>query len=403
MGALRSCVATLATIVLPSFMIACKPAATPGPDDPGPRPQHSENVYPLYDMEMSEIARVKGEVGGKVQQLFLVNKSPSSFRFGKPCQGSAVLYHWVESRQVHTYDIRDQMDVSAHLPFHTGINFNAYFDRGQMVRIRVASRGSWVLDTSKLAIPRSCAMEATHFVKTISVGAFKVTTLAKTQVGANAGIASSTLAQFDASKENKTDFEAGDVFQCDDGDAREAPPENCREPVEIMVAPVSDVPTSDDAWAKPGTGEARPTADTTPQPESTCYKAAKRTGDPLADITEIGAKCKSFGLEPVGGAYYTREKTLAEGEGWKALSEISMTAGACYRIFGVGDNGIEDLDIGIKDKDGQQLAADGQHGPIAVINNDGPYCAKKTESVILYVKVEKGRGHYAFWQFRKVR
>jgi hypothetical protein len=399
MGSVRSLIVFAAASVL-STVVGCKPAVDASGGGESARPTHNDNVYPLYDMEMAELARVKGQVSGNVQQLFLVNKTRERFSFGKPCERFSAVYHWVESRQVHTYDFHDQTDVTAHLPFHTGINFKAYFDRGQIVRIRVASRGSWMLDTSK-GIPQSCASEATHFVKTMVMGAFMVTTMARTSGGASAGVASANLAEFDASKESKTSFEAGEVFECDQGDAKERPPEKCREPVEIMIAPITDATVIDDPWAKPGTGEARPTADTSPQPESTCYQAAKYTGDPQKDIVEIGAACKRFGLEPIGQPIVQR--SLSEDQGWQRQFEVELQAGACYRFFAVGDTGVKDMDIGIKDSGGQQIAVDGQHGPIAVIDSDGPFCAKKTETVIVLAKVEKGTGRYAFWQFKKVR
>jgi hypothetical protein len=365
-----------------------------------PQPAN-QDVYALYARDMAELDSVKAQVSGHVQQLFLIKKADDGFSWGKPCQNFNVIYRWQPSRHLNTYDLRNNTDVAAHLPFHTGLDFKGYFDQGQIVRIRVASRGSWNLDTSSLRVPRECATGATHYVKTISVGAFLVTTLSNASAGASASVMNQELAHLDAAQEKETGMEAGKVFDCEQGDDSGGPPEGCKEPVQIMVGPLSDLPQSDDSWAKPGVGEARPTADTAPQPEATCYAAPKRTGDPQADIVAIGAACKQFGLVPMGNPIVQR--SLSSEQGWQRQFELQLEEGACYRFFAVGDSGIEDLDIGIKDSTDQQIAVDGQRGPVAVINADAPFCAKKTETAVLLAKVEKGAGRYAFWEFKKAR
>jgi hypothetical protein len=97
------------------------------------------------------------------------------------------------------------------------------------------------------------------------------------------------------------------------------------------------------------------------------------------------------------------QRTLSSEQGWQRQFELQLEQGVCYRFFAVGDSGIEDLDIGIKDSTDQQIAVDGQRGPVAVINADGPFCAKKTETAVLLAKVEKGAGRYAFWEFKKAQ
>jgi hypothetical protein len=390
---------SLAAVVAMGAVVA---ACGGGAKDLGPPPMPtsaSGDVYALYARDMAELDSVKAQVSGSVQQLFLIKKSDDGFSWGKPCQNFNVIYRWQPSRHLNTYDLRSNTDVAAHLPFHTGLDFKGYFDQGQMVRIRVASRGSWNLDTSTLRVPRGCAVGATHYVKTISVGAFLVTTLSSASAGASAGMVNTELAHMDTGQEKQTGMEAGKVFECEQGDDSGGPPEGCKEPVQIMVGPLSDLQQSDDSWAKPGEGEARPTADTSPQPEATCYAAPKRTGDPQADIVAIGAACKQFGLVPMGQPIVQR--ALSSDEGWQRQFELQLEQGACYRFFAVGDSGIEDLDIGIKDSEGQQIAVDGQRGPVAVINSDAAFCAKKTETAVLLAKVEKGAGRYAFWEFKK--
>jgi hypothetical protein len=388
----------LAAVALGATIAGCG-GGTPKPQGPDLPPPASNDVYALYARDMAELDSVKAQVSGRVQQLFLIKKADDGFSWGKPCQNFNVIYRWQPSRHLNTYDLRNNTDVAAHLPFHTGLDFKGYFDQGQVVRIRVASRGSWNLDTTSLRVPRECAVGATHYVKTISVGAFLVTTLSSASAGASASMLNQELARMDTGQEKQTGMEAGKVFDCEQGDDSGGPPEGCKEPVQIMVGPLSDLPQADDSWAKPGEGEAKPTADTAPQPEATCYEAPKRTGDPQADIVAIGAACKQFGLTPMGQPIVQRP--LSADQGWQRQFELQLEQGVCYRFFAVGDSGIEDLDIGIKDSTDQQIAVDGQRGPVAVINADGAFCAKKTETAVLLAKVEKGAGRYAFWQFKK--
>ena len=384
-------------VVTPGFvaiMVACGGAPKPFEPPAPPRPTFAgHETFPLYGDAMAERDDFASQRA--TNAIFLLVKNGESIRFGRECAGFSVGYRWHPSRQSHTEDLFSNADVSAKFPINPGFHFDGYFSSGKGVRIRLASPGSYHLDVGKVKLPLQCRAGHTHYVRSITVGAFAVSTFNATKASVNAGVVGGGGAQVGGSEDRVSGTEAGKVFECD-VDAQNSPPKECEQPIEVQIADINDLQIGDDPNPQPGPNPAPPTA---PKPEATCYEAVKLSGDPERDVLAVGEACgKVFGLKPIGAAFV---RNLSEQDGWRKQYEFDFQKGSCYRVLGVGDAGIHDLDVGIKDSHGKDLAVDGQHGPVAVVNPRGPYCATMTETVVIYAKVEKGAGRYGLWVWKK--
>jgi hypothetical protein len=379
--------------VTAAVLSGCGPSK---PFEPPPRPHQtftSHETFPLYGDAMADRDDFANQRA--TNAIFLLRKKGDSVEFGRECGGFSVGYRWHPSRQSHTEDLFSNEDVSAKFPINPGFHFDGYFSSGKGVRIRLASPGSYHLEVGKVKLPLQCRAGHTHYVRSITVGAFAVSTFNTTKGGAGASVVGGAGVQANASEDRVSGTEAGKVFECD-VDAPNGPPKECEQPIEVQIADINDLASSDDPNPVAGGTTSPPTP---PKPEATCYEAVKLSGDPERDVLAVGEACgKVFGLKPIGAAFV---RNLSEKDGWRKQYEFDFQKGACYRVLGVGDSGIHDLDVGIKNSKGEDLAVDGQHGPVAVVNPRGPYCAKVAETVVIYAKVEHGAGRYGLWIWKK--
>jgi hypothetical protein len=74
---------------------------------------------------------------------------------------------------------------------------------------------------------------------------------------------------------------------------------------------------------------------------------------------------------------------------------LSAAAGKCYRVYGATDKGITDLDVAIKDSNGDIAGEDSTDDPTPVVLEDGAVCFKEADSAQVIVSVGGGKGKYA--------
>ena len=70
-------------------------------------------------------------------------------------------------------------------------------------------------------------------------------------------------------------------------------------------------------------------------------------------------------------------------------------AGACYRVYAVGDRGIADLDLLIRGPSGEDFVADLTHDAFPVLPPQSPLCFDGAGLYMLEVSVFRGSGSYA--------
>ncbi len=132
-------------------------------------------------------------------------------------------YKWV-STTAHTETLESESadDFRAKLPPIAGISADALtqFQAGNSIRIKTVSAGMWRIDGTP-AIPADCK-GATHYVSSISTGAFEMSSRQH---------ATWTVAKNGASK-------GGNVDACTAGSDATAPPADCAVAVSVGLSPM---------------------------------------------------------------------------------------------------------------------------------------------------------------------
>jgi hypothetical protein len=351
-------------------------------------------VVRLIGQSSSETSDV--DAGMAAGRLFLVRKTADNITWVN-CGNVIVPYGWRPSdKHIEHIDAENESDLHAKLPFAAGMSFGAEFEQGNRVRVWIASAGAFHVDENQVKIPAGC--KATHYVSTITVGAYSIVSLSATSAAANAGVGGMG-ASGHAGERKLQGSEQGELDKCSNGGQGSGPPDSCRTPVEILLSEVDRSMVSYDQTAPPPTDHGpAPTPTSVPKPESQCSQLVKHTGDITADINALGDACGTkFGLAAVADPY---SRTLSQNQGWQRQFQMELPAG-CYRLFAAGDSGIQDLDTGIKDAAGNVIAQDSSNGPMPVLNPDGPFCITSAQKVDLFARVGKGAGRYAMWLWKK--
>ncbi len=126
---------------------------------------------------------------------------------------------------------------------------------------------------------------------------------------------------------------------------------------------------------------------------SACYRGLRPEGEPIASLGRLAAAC----AKPTGLAAVTPVK-IGETQGADDPADrfaFRARGGRCYRVFAVGDDGVDDLDVAVLDPDGRLAAADVSRDRFPVVPPRGPLCAPRDTVYTLEVAVVKGRGAYA--------
>ncbi len=125
-----------------------------------------------------------------------------------------------------------------------------------------------------------------------------------------------------------------------------------------------------------------------------CAEELRATSsDPVRDVTRLALACgPSTGMTRVGDGPH--EGAVAEGSAEVRLP-MSFAEGRCYRLFAVGDPGIEDLSVEIRSSRGTVIASDHREDRIAIVQPDRAVCPPAADEVIVTVLAKKGRGAFA--------
>jgi hypothetical protein len=126
---------------------------------------------------------------------------------------------------------------------------------------------------------------------------------------------------------------------------------------------------------------------------SECYASFTPTGDARADLNRMTRACGKVGkmsaVTPVTHA------TQSEQDPVDRYTFYVPKAGACYRVYAVGNRGVADLDLLVRDPRGQDVVADLTHDAFPVLPPNGPLCFDAPGLYLLEVSVHQGQGGYA--------
>jgi hypothetical protein len=72
-----------------------------------------------------------------------------------------------------------------------------------------------------------------------------------------------------------------------------------------------------------------------------------------------------------------------------------VEANHCYRVYGLSEDALQDLDIAVIDSAGKWCGEDGSDSPDAVVLEDGLLCFNADDDVKINVAAGSGAGKYA--------
>jgi hypothetical protein len=123
-----------------------------------------------------------------------------------------------------------------------------------------------------------------------------------------------------------------------------------------------------------------------------CHNDVKTGADLVAGVTAMAQGCASLmNMHQVG---QTVQDTYKLNDPAHPIP-LHAEAGHCYRVFGLSEDSLQDLDIAIMDSTGQSAGEDGSDSPDAVVLEDGEVCFSQTDDVKVNVAAGNGQGKYA--------
>jgi len=128
-------------------------------------------------------------------------------------------------------------------------------------------------------------------------------------------------------------------------------------------------------------------------PWADCYSTFTPTGNPKLDLQRITRACGT-----TGGMRAVTPVAFGEQRAEDPVDRYTFyvpKAGACYRVYAVGDRSVEDLDVLLRGPDGTDVIADLTHDNWPVVPPNGPVCFPSSGLYLLEVSVFRGAGRYA--------
>jgi hypothetical protein len=128
--------------------------------------------------------------------------------------------------------------------------------------------------------------------------------------------------------------------------------------------------------------------------EEECWRTIGIIGSAREDYDKITAKCGAS----TGAVQYVRPTIghLHHKNQRRDVFVVPIQGGLCYRVFGVGDATIHDLDILIEQR-GALVGDDKTNGPVAIIESEKAWCMERDGVYNFLVQVHgEGQGQYVF-------
>lgn len=346
-------------------LLACKP---PGPVTPVATNHPTIN---LFGFEESALHHIHNTVELH-RNIFLVSYDPS-----KPhelewvnCPISANYeYRKANGRRVENMHISSFADLQARVPVNYA-RFEAYVKGGKAIDFNYVTIGSYEL-IGDFTIPKDdpdCA-KATHYVVTLSVGAFNFAEQAMVEGGISGEAAGTGVgAGVTAGGSKGSGTQMGDLGACmDDGTAFT----DCFTPLQMMMMPLASRHWNDAAaTASTTTGTTTGTTSsgtTQPPPEATAGlglwvdENMWRPGSFMAHSLEQALVVASRINETTEFGFDDKASTVVAGYVTPAKPQTlsrPLEAGKTYAVFANGATTDANLDIVVTGPDGSMLAVD---------------------------------------------
>ena len=125
---------------------------------------------------------------------------------------------------------------------------------------------------------------------------------------------------------------------------------------------------------------------------ASCHNDVKTGADLVAGVTAMAKGCAgSMKMHQVGTTVQGSRGNLDPPN----VIPLHAEASHCYRVYGLSEDALKDLDIAIMDSSGKECAEDGSDSPDAVVLEDGAVCFTSADDVKVNVASGSGAGKYA--------
>jgi hypothetical protein len=125
---------------------------------------------------------------------------------------------------------------------------------------------------------------------------------------------------------------------------------------------------------------------------ASCHNDVKTGKDLVAGVTAMATGCAGMSkLHQIGK---TVEGTRANLDKAQTIP-LHAEANHCYRVYGLSEDALQDLDIAIIDSAGKSCGEDGSDSPDAVVLEDGLICFTQADDVQVNVVAGAGAGKFA--------
>ncbi len=123
-----------------------------------------------------------------------------------------------------------------------------------------------------------------------------------------------------------------------------------------------------------------------------CHNDVQTGKDLSAGVTAMAQGCASLmKMHQVGKTVQGSRQNLDPAQ----TIPLHVEANHCYRIYGLSEDSLQDLDIAVIDSAGKSAGEDGSDSPDAVVLEDGELCFTQADDVKVNVAAGNGGGKFA--------
>jgi hypothetical protein len=314
-------------------------------------------ILNLFGFEESYIHRINFNVQQR-GRLILVHYDPA-----KP-HDLAILdcpvvtqYEYLPSdgKHVETMQIRNEAELKASVPMGVA-RFGGYVKAGSALEFKYATVGSFqvAVDPSVPEGQGDCA-KATHYVASLSVGAFTFSEMKNAAGGVNVGTAGGPGVEAGASRERGATRSWGDLAACERDD-----PKGCRTPTQMLLLPLHATPGEAPAVVATKTTTTAEPVPVEPEVQSLRIDEDKwRPGHHMATALEKALQFAQYIKDSTDFGFDGDATAIFGG----VLSDAGLSvirplrADRQYIVFAAASHEV-DIDIGVFDGDGNNIVVD---------------------------------------------
>jgi hypothetical protein len=123
-----------------------------------------------------------------------------------------------------------------------------------------------------------------------------------------------------------------------------------------------------------------------------CHNEVKTGKDLVMGVTAMATACAGASkLHQVGKTVEGSRTNLDPAQ----VIPLHVEANHCYRVYGLSEDALQDLDIAVKDSGDKWCGEDGSDSPDAVVLEDGLLCFNADDDVKINVVAGSGAGKFA--------